>query len=342
MDEREKEKSRNMYEAWKRSEEKSKEKTKAAGVAVVQTLVKEVKRKKKSAEEELQILKEQAKQQLHQAAIHHHHPAAMVQLGNSLLENPDAEAIEKAMDLYRNAGEMGSAEGWFNLGHCYWEGVSNSDKEILASDKEVAMEAFQKAIALGDADSMYFVGVNILGEYDVSDVQKLKEGFEYIKKAANMGHGGALYYLALLHLNGNEALRIPPCSKQEFVMHLNTAVEHDSSGDAHFLRGSCFYNGEDGYQKDMKKALLDFLKGAELGHADAAISAGALLHKGVQGVIAVDQQKAFELYQHAGELGSIEGWRNVVSCYATGEGVPKSLETAKYIANTMLRNDVTR
>jgi TPR repeat protein len=188
---------------------------------------------------------------------------------------------------------------------------------------------------------MYFVGVNIIGEHDDSDVQKLEEAFEYIKKAANIGHGGALYYIALLHLNGNVALRIPPCAKEDFVKHLNAAVEHDTSGDAHFIRGSCLYNGEDGYEKDTKKALLDFLKAADLGHADAAISAGAILHKGVNGVIPADKQKAFELYQHAGELGSMEGWRNVVSCYATGEGVPKSLETAKYIANTMLSDDET-
>ena len=75
------------------------------------------------------------------------------------------------------------------------------------------------------------------------------------------------------------------------------------------------------------------------------ISAGAMLHQGVFSddgqtvIIERDQQRAFDLYQQAGELGSIEGWRNVVSCYATGQGVPKCLDTAKYIANTMLKEE---
>ena len=51
-----------------------------------------------------------------------------------------------------------------------------------------------------------------------------------------------------------------------------------------------------------------------------------------------NQRRAFELYQHAGELGSKEGWQNVVACYMTGEGVPKSEEIAKYIRETMLND----
>ena len=75
------------------------------------------------------------------------------------------------------------------------------------------------------------------------------------------------------------------------------------------------------------------------------VSAGALLHRGLRGddgrsvVVEQDQRRAFEFYQRAGELGSAEGWRNVVSCYATGQGVPKCMDTARHIANTMLKGD---
>ena len=75
------------------------------------------------------------------------------------------------------------------------------------------------------------------------------------------------------------------------------------------------------------------------------MSAGAMLHRGVgsdddgRAIIKCDQQQAFELYQRAGELGSVEGWRNVVARYAMGEGVPKSLETSKYIAKLCLKDD---
>ena len=62
-----------------------------------------------------------------------------------------------------------------------------------------------------------------------------------------------------------------------------------------------------------------------------------MLHAGIG--VPKDQERAFELYQTAGELGSIEGWKNVVACYLTGEGVPQSLETARYISETMLKEN---
>ena len=55
-------------------------------------------------------------------------------------------------------------------------------------------------------------------------------------------------------------------------------------------------------------------------------------------LITQNQQKSFELYQKAAEMGSKEGWRNLVACYALGEGVPQCSATAKYIAKTMLRD----
>lgn len=64
--------------------------------------------------------------------------------------------------------------------------------------------------------------------------------------------------------------------------------------------------------------------------------AGAVLFHGAG--VPEDKRKAFELYQAAGEMGSIEGWRNVVACYVRGEGVPQSIETAKYIASVMLHD----
>ena len=89
----------------------------------------------------------------------------------------------------------------------------------------------------------------------------------------------------------------------------------------------------------MKEALDDFIKAGELGSHDGYISAGALLFHGNGSIIPQDQRRAFELYQEAAEMGSKEGWRNVVACYALGTGVPKCEQTAKYISETMLKDD---
>jgi TPR repeat protein len=81
--------------------------------------------------------------------------------------------------------------------------------------------------------------------------------------------------------------------------------------------------------------LEDFLQAADQGHADSAVSAGAMYHSGMG--VPTDQTKAFELYQLAGELGSQEGWKNVIDCWRNGLGVPKSEDTARYIEETMLQ-----
>jgi len=149
-------------------------------------------------------------------------------------------------------------------------------------------------------------------------------------------HGPALHHLALLH-NQNDNI-------QTFHQILNKAAS-TGNPDSLFLQGHCYYTGSDGHNKNIPLALENFLAASESQHVDAMVSAGAILHQGVISddgrrnvIIQRDQQRAFELYQQAGELGSIEGWRNVVSCYATGQGVPKCIDTAKYIAKTMLRD----
>lgn len=124
------------------------------------------------------------------------------------------------------------------------------------------------------------------------------------------------------------------CSLEEFVERLNRAVEAGNV-DAKFVRGNSYYHGTEGYPHDFKNALDDFLQAADEGHAESAVSAGAMLHNGV-GVLK-DQRRSFELYQLAGELGSEEGWMNVVDCWQQGLGVPKSEDTARYIKETMLK-----
>lgn len=312
---------RQQYEAWERAQQK---KTPiSGGVAVVKTIAKQTRKGGGADQEQHDTLLREGHDLMKEAALKHGHSTALVRLGNEAVEKED---IAKAMEYYRQAK---SAEGYFNLGHLLWTG--SEDEVELQSDPDAAMEAFQRAIDLGDSDAMYFVGVQHLSRDE-------SEGLDLVTKAANAGHSGALYYIALLHYSGNEALGIPACSKQEFVTRLDQAADA-GDGEALFLRGHGYYHGDDGRPQDHHAALDNFLLATDAGHADAAVSAGAMLHQGVAGIIPKNQQRAFELYQVAGELGSLEGWRNVVACYALGEGVPQSKETAKYIAKTMLKED---
>lgn len=282
--------------------------------------------------------------------------------------------------LYKEAGKRGSAEGWYNLGHLIWECI-DIESESTHALKDEAFEAFYKSLKSGDADAMYFLAVQYLSNdqedtseesiqfaeflrnslekmnpetikpiqsqtvdghevdpIDMSDGDELYlVGYNLLYKAAlQYNHGPALYHLAILHheVTGND---------EEFRALLSAAAATDYS-DALFLQGHSYYHGRDGYDKNDKAALENFLAAAANGNTDAMVSAGAMLHRGVkndvgQYVIERDMPRAFDLYQQAGEEGSQEGWRNVVHCYATGQGVPKCVETAKHIAETMLRDD---
>lgn len=201
------------------------------------------------------------------------------------------------------------------------ESIQPSDESNNALD--LSLQTTQRA------DSQLESFSNIYHQYGYALLQYAAFGYE---------HGPALHHLALLH-NQNDDI-------QTFHQILTKAAS-TGNPDSLFLQGHCYYTGSDGHNKNIPLALENFLAASESQHVDAMVSAGAILHQGVVSdddngrrtvIIQRDQQRAFELYQQAGELGSIEGWRNVVSCYATGQGVPKCIDTAKYIAKTMLRD----
>lgn len=362
-EEQEKERSKKMYQAWQKSQQAEQKNdtssnSRSQGVAVVKTLVKETRRSAIKKNDDGKDFMKQAMELLEQAAQEYGHPMALVQLGNLRLEEAGRQkggttsskskqlALE-ALDLYRRAGEKGSRVGWYNFGNLLWTGYpvqaddddgggGENDEEYIAVEKIInpdlheAMEAFNHAIDLGDSDAMYLVGVH---RTTSGGRENIHSGLNLIEKAADMGHGGAMYYLALLNLNGEPNIGLEPCTLDTFVSLLDRAVE-GGSVDAVFTRGHSHYHGTEGYQQSYEKALEDFISGAKAGHADCAVSAGAMLHSGTG--VPKDQRQAFDFYQLAGELGSQEGWQNVVACYLSGEGVTKSLETAQYIAETML------
>ena len=336
-----------------------------------------------------------ARERMEEAALRHGHPLALVRLGNLALDEtsessePKAEPLidpekcskweddspldlsvlarlvhgvdsgsrDVALYMYENAGERGSAEGWYNFGHVLWEASGGKERSLIA---------FHRAMDLGDPDATYFLAAQYLASDEVvgdeegetlsaifrrspmpSEVDEIslpsfaecydelrQYGYRLLNLAANRhNHGQALHHLALLHYQHND-------DEGEFVRLLAAACR-SGNAESLFVRGHSFYTGTDGHPLDPSAALDDFLGAAEGGHADAMVSAGAILHRGIREkdgtlVVARDRPRAFQLYQEAGELGSKEGWRNVVSCYASGEGVPKCVQTAKHIAKTML------
>ena len=92
------------------------------------------------------------------------HPEALIRMGNSLLSQNDATcAIEHYSRSLTN-------EGWFNIGHVYWNGHSRSSAPLLP-DQDLALEYFKRAADNGDLDSKYFLGVNL---DDISLIEEVR------------------------------------------------------------------------------------------------------------------------------------------------------------------------
>jgi len=287
---------------------------------------------------------------------------------------PISPYLHLALHVYEEAGKQGSAEGWYNFGHLLWDGGFDSNDDTKAKAMRAFHKAMKlgDADAMYFVASQYLsqeekeeegnelmlsttynqygpsfitsLQANALDLPPITEQSKLsslgnnmqKDGYKLLHIAANgHNHGRALHHLALLHIQENGNV-------EEFRQLLSKAAA-TGNPDSLFLQGHCYYSGTDGYNENFPAALKNFLAASESEHVDAMVSAGAMLHQGVvsddgrTAIIERDQQRAFDLYQQAGELGSLEGWRNVVSCYASGQGVPKCLETAKYIANTLLK-----
>jgi TPR repeat protein len=347
--EQERNKSEKLFSAWQKSQEKDIRSDKAGGVAVVKTLAKET----KTASTKMPPEQEKAHLLLQRAALEHEHPLALIQYANSQLSSfrstssrradvavvpvgTALDTMEDCLRYYRIAGDAGCAAGYYNLAHILWDGVDG----LIPARRDEARQLFYQAIQLGDADAMFFCGVLRLGqEADSARPDQLHKALQWMEQAGEQGHPGALQYLTIFYLNGYPPLQIPPCSDAEFQRRLTRAVEYDDCGDAYYLRGSCHYSGASGYPQDLKLSFDDFLAASELGHGEACVNAGVMLHKGVGSLIPSDPARAFQLYQRGGELGCLEGWRNVVACYAEGKGAPQNLEMARYIAETMLREE---
>ncbi len=299
-------------------------------------------------------------------AIDIHH---ILQNNNSL--------VDVAKIFYQEAIDRGNNKAAvYNLAHLLW---TESEFDVEGNRKKMeSIQLFRRgAMELNDIDASYFLGVqyitlfgtipddgivekdiphapivlDVMAQNNLPSATELRRvGYEMIQKASVESHGGASYYLSLLHRNGDIGLGIQP-SIPKFQHYLDLACEGSAlDSDALYLRAHCIYHNEDGYGRSskasissgshyLKDALRDFMKAGQAGNPNGYISAGAMLHNGHGKIIERDQRKAFELYQEAAEMGSKDGWRNVVACYALGQGVPQCEQTAKYITKTMLSDD---
>ena len=107
---------------------------------------------------------------------------------------------------------------------------------------------------------------------------------------------------------------------QDLVKNLELLVDEGNYAACYDL-GQLYYHGGNGMEKDIRKAILYFIKAADNGIPEAAYQLGKIYETGVENVLTADQRLSFEWYTRAAEACIPEAENNLGSCYFFGRGV---------------------
>ena len=107
------------------------------------------------------------------------------------------QSNEKALELWIKAAGQNHPAAQYNLGECYYYGLSFSSDEWLSIDKVKAAELFLKSAKNGYADAQMSIGICF---YNGIGVTKDKDkAFEWWCKAVEQGQSLAQHKLEYVH-----------------------------------------------------------------------------------------------------------------------------------------------
>ena len=99
--------------------------------------------------------------------------------------------LDKALELWHRAGELGSVESYYNIGYAY-----DRDKGVQRDTKK-AIHYWQLAAMGGDVDSRYNLGILEKNEGNMSRALK------HYKIAAGCGYDSSLKRIREFYVNGH-------------------------------------------------------------------------------------------------------------------------------------------
>ncbi|MBQ6827314.1 MAG: SEL1-like repeat protein, partial [Thermoguttaceae bacterium] len=208
--------------------------------------------------------------------------------------------VPKAVEYFERAAKAGILDAWHALARIYWNGDEGVKKDALKTFRYL-----QEGADLGSWDAMCDLGVayaeGLLGEKDP------EKAMETWQKAAELGSGKAMYYIAQVYRDKEEY--------EEAAKWYQKGAEAGYA-DAMFALAMAYFKGE-GVPQDNKKCEEYLLKAAELGHLNSIVNLGhaySLIEE------LKDLKKAVFWYQKAADLGSAEGYYKLADFYLEGTG----------------------
>lgn len=237
---------------------------------------------------------------------------AMGKVGATYLSGSEDDGIEadaeKAAYWFRKQAEAGDAVGQFDLAILYLKG------EGVEQNFEQALYWMKKAEENGDPDA----------PGHVQQYTKLVE----LQKKADAGDAQAMAELAgMLMAIGRIVGEKSEAGFYEKSIALAQAAEQENVPAAQYVLALAYENGR-GVEKNTKKAMEHYERGAQLGSAECQHNLGCCYLDGDP--VPEDKERGFELCMEAAKQGCGPAMKTVGRCYQFGNGVQQSMKHAVY------------
>jgi hypothetical protein len=261
--------------------------------------------------------------------------------------------VEKAIEYFKKAYELGDqtaacrigelyAEGkrlpkdykkaieWFNKGienNCtfsmlslYWIYYTDNPDTKDFHDDNKAYNLLKKAMSHGNGDAYDKLGYwYTVGKYVEKDDQK---AFELYKKAAELGSSYGMLNVGVDYLTGRGTAKNVDAAEKMWIK----AAERGNAEAANRLAAS-YSDGT--FKGSTDKVVLYLNKAAALDHPAACYNLAINYIKGIDGYYPKDAFQAFIYMKKAADLGHVDACAGLGYMYENGIGCEKNIELAK-------------
>lgn len=259
-------------------------------------------------------------------------------------EGSPEDLARKALDLYREAAELGHAEAQYTLGGIY----------AREGDADAAGEWYRKAAEQEHAGAMYEYGCLLKKRADEEAAgrapeaagapaaggapaaaapenggepkenggdPKYREAFEYLMKASLGGDSRAQYMVSQMYASGEG-------TKQDFAKSADWSEKAANRGNMEArMHMAEIYDKGNVPAVNLQKSAEWYRQASESGNEAASYRLGKMYSEG-RGV-EKDPKKAYRLYARAAESGYLPALEDLASCYMNGTGCDKNEKLAE-------------
>ena len=177
--------------------------------------------------------------------------------------------IQKAIEYYTKASDLGSAAAARSLGELYYFNKPIEDSEI--ANVKNALKYYERAFYLGDVQIVKKIGFIYLNKEELKDVQK---AIEWHEKGLSLGDHSLNFDLAYVYLND----RFVPHDYEKGLAYLADGVKHNDP-ESLYMQARIYEEGWYGIEPDERKYVHYLKKAASLCQDDALLDLGYYYYK---------------------------------------------------------------